>query len=77
MFTLRVGVPKTELVVSPQSDSKLSLTSKLSKSSSKSSQGSKKLKKKEQLMTASVVSAKTTLGHTAAVEARDKAYQVS
>ncbi|KAI0222951.1 DUF4456 domain-containing protein [Lamellibrachia satsuma] len=70
------GIPKTELVVSPQGESKLSLTSKLSlmsKSSSKSTQGSKRPKK--ELMTASVVSAKTTLGHSAAVDTRDKAYQ--
>ena len=63
--------------MSPQGESKLSLTSKLSlmsKSSSKSTQGSKRPKK--ELMTASVVSAKTTLGHSAAVDTRDKAYQV-
>ena len=50
----------------------------MSKSSSKSSHGSKKSKKKDQqLLTASVVTAKTTLGHSATVEARDDAYQAS
>ena len=71
------GIPNTELVV-PGETATSSKVTLMSKSSSKSSHGSKKSKKKEQqLLTASVVSAKTTLGHRATVEARDEAYQAS
>ena len=71
------GIPNTELVV-PGETATSSKVTLMSKSSSKSSHGSKKSKKKDQqLLTASVVTAKTTLGHSATVEARDDAYQAS
>ena len=69
-FVFPVGMPKSELVVNQPSPAPVEPEpAKVKRSKSK-------MKKEENKETASVTTAKTTLGHSATVAARDKAYQV-
>ena len=71
-----LGLPKNELVL-PGSEQPVERKASVATTGSISSRRRSKMSiKRESTNTASVTTAKTTLGHTATVEARDKAFEV-